>query len=131
MRYDLRTSARLGKAHTQVAQKHIVRLIDDLTGADAAETVRFALDGSLYEIDLSEENAQRLREALRVYIANGRRAVSDGPGGAHPAHAPRRTTRAEREQTAAIRAWGRANGFRIGDKGRIPTNVIDAYNASH
>lgn len=112
-----------GKA-ISVARKHIVRLIDDLTGADASETVSFALDGALYEIDLSEDNAQRLRETLSVYIANGRRASAAGRSG-------RRGSRADREQTAAIRAWARANGFAIGDKGRIPTMVIDAYNASH
>jgi hypothetical protein len=107
-----------------MAQQHYVRLIDDLTGGEAAETVAFALDGARYEIDLSAENAAKLRETLSVYIANGRRAParSEGP--------PRRATRADREQTAAIRAWARENGFEISDKGRIPTSVIDAYHAS-
>lgn len=108
-----------------MAQEHYVRLIDDLTGGEAAETVVFALDGARYEIDLSVENAAKLRETLRVYIANGRRAAAPGGG------TPRRVTRADREQTAAIRAWARANGFEISDKGRIPTSVIDAYHASH
>ena len=110
-----------------MAQKHIVRLIDDLTGTDAAETVSFALDGAKYEIDLSAENAARLRETLSVYIANGRRSAR----AASRAGSPRRGSRADREQTAAIRDWARNNGFRIGDKGRIPTHVIEAYNASN
>ena len=111
-----------------MAQKHIVRLIDDLTGDAAAETVSFALDGAKYEIDLSSDNAARLRETLSVYIANGRRSTR--AGGARPG-APRRGSRADREQTAAIRNWARSNGFRIGDKGRIPTQVIEAYNAAN
>ena len=102
-----------------------MRLVDDLTGGDAAETVVFALDGARYEIDLSVENAKKLRETLSIYITNGRRAPSRGEG------TPRRATRADREQTAAIRAWARTNGFEISDKGRIPTSVIDAYHASH
>ena len=110
-----------------MAQKHIVRLIDDLTGTEAAETVTFALDGAKYEIDLSAENAAKLRETLSIYIANGRRSSRS----AARAGAPRRGSRADHEQTAAIRAWARSNGFRIGDKGRIPTHVIDAYNASN
>jgi hypothetical protein len=110
-----------------VAQKHIVRLIDDLTGDDAAETVTFALDGARYEIDLSADNAARLRDTLSVYIANARRpARSTGRANGQP----RRGTRADREQTAAIREWARANGHRIGDKGRIPTHIIEAYHAT-
>jgi hypothetical protein len=105
-----------------MAQKHFVRLIDDLTGDDAAETVCFALDGSRYEIDLSAENADRLRETLAVYIAGARRAR---------ANSARRGTRADREQTAAIRLWAKSNGFKIGDKGRIPTHIIDAYSSAH
>ena len=108
-----------------MAQEHYVRLVDDLTGGEAAETVLFALDGARYEIDLSVENANKLRETLSVYIANGRRAPARGDG------TPRRVSRADREQTAAIRAWARANGFEISDKGRIPTTVIDAYHANH
>jgi hypothetical protein len=108
-----------------MAQKHIVRLIDDLTGDDAAETVTFALDGSRYEIDLSADNAARLRDTLAVYIASARRSARS----ARPEGAPRRGTRADREQTAAIRQWARTNGHQIGDKGRIPTHIIEAYNA--
>ena len=109
-----------------MAQRHFVRLVDDLTGADADETVSFALDGAAYEIDLTEENAQRLREILAVYVSNGRRSASGTRRGD-----VRRTTRADREQTAAIRKWARSNGFEIGDKGRIPTHVVDAYNTAH
>jgi len=36
-----------------MAQKTIVSLIDDLSGEEADETVRFGLDGAQYEIDLS------------------------------------------------------------------------------
>jgi hypothetical protein len=111
-----------------MAQKHIVRLIDDLTGDDATETVTFALDGSRYEIDLSADNAARLRESLSVYIANARRPSR---ASARVNGQPRRGTRADREQTAAIREWARSNGHRIGDKGRIPTHIIEAYHAAH
>jgi hypothetical protein len=109
-----------------MAQKHIVRLVDDLTGDDAAETVTFALDGARYEIDLTADNAAQLRDTLAVYIASARRAARSG---SRPAGAPRRGTRADREQTAAIREWARHNGHQIGDKGRIPAHIIEAYHA--
>ncbi len=109
-----------------MAQRHFVRLVDDLTGADADETVSFALDGAAYEIDLTEENARRLREILAVYVSNGRRSRA-----AAARSDARRTTRADREQTAAIRAWARANGFALADKGRIPAQVVEAYHTAH
>lgn len=111
-----------------MAQKHIVRLVDDLTGDDAAETVTFALDGSRYEIDLTADNAAQLRDTLAVYIASARRSARSS---ARPLGAPRRGTRADREQTAAIREWARNNGHQIGDKGRIPGHIIEAYHATN
>ena len=41
-----------------------VTVVDDLDGSEAAESVEFALDGVAYEIDLSEDNAEKLRDAL-------------------------------------------------------------------
>jgi nucleoid-associated protein Lsr2 len=115
-----------------VAQKHIVQLIDDLDQGTAAETVSFALDGSQYEIDLSAKNAAKLRDVLAVYVANARRA-SRGGGRSFSAGARRtgRPTRSDREQTHAIREWARKNGHKVGEKGRIPATVLEAYNAQH
>jgi hypothetical protein len=53
-----------------MAQK--VMLIDDLDGSDGAETIRYTIDGQEYEIDLSEENAKRFRDALREFIEKSR-----------------------------------------------------------
>ncbi|MDT4937773.1 MAG: hypothetical protein QOG80_1444 [Pseudonocardiales bacterium] len=113
-----------------MAQKHIVQLIDDLDGGEAAETVTFALDGSSYTIDLSAKNAAKLRDALAVYVASGRRG-SRGPG--RPAGSSRRGrgARSDREQTQAIREWARKNGHKVGEKGRIPATVLEAYHAKH
>jgi hypothetical protein len=112
-----------------MAQKHIVQLIDDLDGDEAEETVSFGIDGSRYEIDLSTENAAKLRDTLAVYIANARRAARPAP---HAAVSARhgRSPRADREQTAAIRDWARKNGHKIGDKGRIPAHIVAAYHSS-
>jgi Lsr2 len=50
-----------------MAQKLQTFLIDDLDGSDAEGTVRFGLDSTHYEIDLSTENAKELRTALVHY----------------------------------------------------------------
>ncbi|HJQ44363.1 MAG TPA: Lsr2 family protein [Jatrophihabitantaceae bacterium] len=112
-----------------MAQKHIVQLIDDLDGGEATETVSFALDGTSYQIDLSKKNANKLRDALAIYVASGRRA-SRGPG-RPPGSRRGRGARSDREQTQAIREWARKNGHKVGEKGRIPASVLEAYNAKN
>jgi hypothetical protein len=111
-----------------MAQKHIVQLIDDIDDGAAEETVSFALDGSNYEIDLSAKNAAKLRESMADYVAHARRASrgSRGPSTAAPRRG--RPARGDREQTHAIREWARKNGHKIGEKGRIPAHILDAYN---
>ena len=53
-------------------REHVV-LVDDLDGSEADETVRFALDGTSYEIDLSRTNATRFRDALTMYVGAARK----------------------------------------------------------
>ena len=56
-----------------MAQKVRIIMTDDLDGGAADETVSFAIDGRTYEIDLSEQNANKLRDALAPFIASARR----------------------------------------------------------
>jgi hypothetical protein len=103
-----------------MAQQMTVRFVDDLDGSQASGTVDFGLDGRRYEIDLSEANAARLREALAPFVsvaraAGGRRSAgrSSGRGrGARQSVAGAQNTaaRSSREDTAAIRQWARDHG---------------------
>ena len=52
-----------------VAQRIQTLFIDDMDGSPAEGTVRFAVDGTGYEIDLSAVHAQALRAALSPYVA--------------------------------------------------------------
>ena len=101
-----------------------------------AESVEFAHDGVSYEIDLSEENAEKLRDALASYVASARR-VDGGRRGARakvakPAKAARGSrTAPDREQTAAIREWARSNGYEASERGRLSATVLSAFEAAH
>ncbi|MFO7192966.1 MULTISPECIES: Lsr2 family protein [Thermocrispum] len=108
-----------------MAQKVLVSLIDDLDGSDADETVEFGLDGVTYQIDLSAKNAKNLRDALAKYVQHARRAG----GRKRPARSASASKSAsvDREQNQAIRAWARKNGYAVSDRGRIPTEVVEAY----
>ena len=112
-----------------MAQKVMVTLVDDLDGGDAEETVEFGLDGAFYEIDLSEDNAERLREALSEYVEHARRQAGRKRLGRVAVGRAPRTASADREQNQAIREWARKQGMNVSDRGRIPKEVTDAYNA--
>jgi hypothetical protein len=106
------------------------RLVDDVDGSEAVETVRFALDGVTYEIDLSAVNASRLRGALAEFVKHARRTggrkISGRP--AVPTRPDRSGTEVQqREENRAAREWARANGFTVSAKGRIPDKVLVAY----
>lgn len=114
-----------------MAQKVTVSLVDDLDGSEAEETVEFGLDGASYQIDLSEDNAERLRDALAEYVEHARRSGGRkrAVGRVTAAGRAPRTATADREQNQAIREWARKQGMKVSDRGRIPSDVIDAYNA--
>jgi hypothetical protein len=111
-----------------MAQKVIVELVDDLDGtaSDDISTVSFSLDGADYEIDLTEDNAESLRATLEEYVAAARRTGGRIKRGSGPTKSPARPA-ADREQTKAIREWARQNGFELAERGRIPANVLAAY----
>ena len=109
-----------------MAQIREIRLVDDLDGEVADETVEFGVDGKNYEIDLSTANAKKLRDALAEFVAAARRAGGRRRGGGAPAAAPRRPS-IDREQNQAIREWARKRGMKVSDRGRIPADVLEAY----
>jgi hypothetical protein len=111
-----------------MAKRTIEVFHDDLDGSEGASTVKFGLDGKSYEIDLSEAHEKELRKALEKYVgaatqvtahnaaATGRRKYGTGPA---------------RRDTKHIREWLRSQGVEISDRGRIPTDLMNRYNAAH
>lgn len=113
-----------------MAQKVTVTLVDDLDGGAAEETVEFGIDGVSYEIDLGSDNATKLRDALGGYVAHarragGRRKPAGRPAGRSSGGGGRASV--DREQNAAIREWARKRGMNVSDRGRIPSDVLEAY----
>jgi hypothetical protein len=115
---------------TCVAKHTTVTLVDDIDGSEADEQVEFAIDGKAYEIDLSTANSSRLRDALAPFVSAARRSGgrrSSGGSSATPAARPS----TDREQNQAIREWAVAQGMKISERGRIPSNVLEAYHQNH
>lgn len=112
-----------------MAKQIIHKLVDDLDGGDADETVKFSLDGIQYEIDLSKKNASKLRDAFAQYMAAGTKVGRGGVVVGGRAARGRGGAAADREQNKAIRAWAKREGKEISDRGRIPQEIVDEYHA--
>lgn len=112
-----------------MAQKVQVLLVDDLDGGEAAETVRFGLDGTNYEIDLSDAHAKTLRDAIAEYVKVGRRTGRSTTGRAAATRGRAAASTGDREQNRAIREWAKRKGLEISDRGRISAEIVDRYHA--
>jgi hypothetical protein len=103
--------------------KIAVTLVDDLDGSMADETVRFGVGGTEYEIDLSKKHATAFRARIGPFVEHARK------GGRGPTRRPARPT-STRERSSDIRAWAKAQGITISDRGRIPASVVAQYDAA-
>src|SRR5688572_24130346 len=112
-----------------VAKQIIHKLVDDLDGGDADETVKFALDGIQYEIDLSKKNAAKLRDAFAQYVDAGTKVGRGGVVVGGRAARGRGGAAADREQNKAIRTWATGEGKDRSDRGWIPQEIVDEYHA--
>ncbi|RMI29500.1 histone-like nucleoid-structuring protein Lsr2 [Nocardia stercoris] len=108
-----------------MAKKVTVTLVDDYDGKSKAdETVFFSVDGWDYEIDLSLKNSGKLRELLEPWMNSARKVGRSG----RKAGSGRIRSAANAEQTAAVREWAREQGHQVSSRGRIPSEIMDAYN---
>ena len=109
-----------------MAQKVQTFFIDDLDGCAAEGTVSFGLDGAHYEIDLSTDHAKELRTALARYIQADRKAASTSR---RPAHTRSNPSASGHSNTQA-RAWAKAHGVAVKDRGRVSADVLAQYQAA-
>jgi hypothetical protein len=109
-----------------MAQKTQVLFIDDIDGGEAEGTVRFALDGAGYEIDLSAKHDEELRDSLKAYIAHARKV-----GSTTRRSATRSARKSSTFNTVAVRTWARENGYDIKERGRVPADLVAKYQAAN
>jgi len=109
-----------------VAQKIQTLFIDDIDGSEAEGTVRFALDGSEYEIDLNAKHAEELRKALSRYVEAARRSSG---AARRPARSGRRAA-ASGLNTTEVREWAKAQGIEVKDRGRVPAELVVRFRAA-
>lgn len=112
-----------------MAQKIVITLVDDLDGSELKQgegkTIAFGLEGSTYEIDLSEKNEKALRAALEPYLKAAARSSLKSK-----ATSSASSTRSNKEELSAARSWLRANGHDVSDRGRIPGALLENFRAA-
>jgi nucleoid-associated protein Lsr2 len=110
-----------------MAKRMIV--VDDLDGSDSdVSTVSFTVDGIRYAIDLSSKNQKKFREALAPYIDGAQKI---GGRTTRRTSSRRQTAKSDKQVLADIRAWARAEGYEVSDRGRISAALREAYDAAH
>ncbi|AMY56210.1 Nucleoid-associated protein Lsr2 (plasmid) [Rhodococcoides fascians D188] len=121
-----------------VAKLETIQLVDDIDGSvidDSGETIEFAVQGVEYVIDLKAKNASEFHRKLDYYIKHaarvGGRKRKPFPATASTPSTAGTPAKRDPAQTRAIRQWAADNGHEIGDRGRIPTDIEEAYNAAH
>ncbi|QIG40077.1 Lsr2 family protein [Microbacterium sp. 4R-513] len=123
-----------------MARRIVHQLVDDLDGTvlevGEGETVLFSLDGNAYEIDLTDENAAELRNALARYVeaarsvsrSGGRSSSASQSGGGGGG---RKRRRSGQQDFGPVREWAKSNGYQVSERGRVPASVLEAYDAAH
>ena len=114
-----------------MAQRVQVILVCDVHEAETpgTQTITFGLDGASYEIDVCDQHANELRDAVGRYVGLGRKAAGRG-GQARTGGSRRRRLRGSGE-AAAIRDWARGQGLPVPERGRIPAELAEKYAAQH
>ncbi|MEV6943012.1 Lsr2 family protein [Streptomyces sp. NPDC051172] len=113
-----------------MVQKVVTTYVDDLTGEESSEiaTHSILIDGAGVEIDLTDENYERLLEILNPYLhAGGARRVR----GAAKAKGKPKASGGSKDESSAIRAWAKDNGIEVNDRGRVSASVREAYEKAH
>jgi len=114
-----------------MATETFTRLVDDLDGSKAERTVDFSWEGKSYSIDLSRKNIAALQKSLQPYLEAARKTGPSGAGRGRRGRsaAPGRPGRRNGDMSA-VRAWARANGYEVSDRGRIGAEIVSAFDAA-
>jgi hypothetical protein len=108
-----------------MAQKVLIQLVDDLDGTASVGVakVEFGLDGVTYEVDLSADNAERIRTMFGEYIPHARRTG----GRLNRGTSAGASRSSDASEASAIREWAQQNGIELAARGRIPGHVVEKY----
>jgi hypothetical protein len=113
-----------------MAERVIRQLVDDIDGTDITdgkgETIEFSVRGDEYRIDLSAQNVTKFEKALGPYLKAATKVSSPRAASRKPA-GRKRARRAPKVELSQVRQWATENGYEVSSRGRIPANIVEAY----
>lgn len=84
----------------------------------------FSIDRRSFEIDLTDKNADKFYAALAPYVDAARSVTSSN-------RTARRARKAKSgHDLSAVRKWARANNRAVSESARVPSAVLEAYEAA-
>lgn len=128
-----------------MAKETVTRLVDDLDGTEAIETITF--DGR--SIDLNARNVKRIHKLLdegeraRARVEADRKAsLAEFLEASRPAVVVEKVRRSRhrvlapggrlaRTESVAIRTWAASKGYKVAPRGRVAKVIVDEYRAEH
>ena len=117
-----------------MAERIVRQLIDDLDGTEIpngkGEQIEFAVRGVTYRIDLNNGNVTKFEKALAPFIESATK-VSGSHGRSRGRRRFSSTAGSSKEALSAIRAWAAKHGHKVSGRGRIPGDVMKAYEDAH
>ncbi|MFC8181672.1 Lsr2 family protein [Rhodococcus sp. NPDC057297] len=124
-----------------MAKRVFTELVDDIDGSiindESGETIEFAVSGVEYSIDLKSKNATEFHRKLDYYIEHAtrvggrKRRASSAAKSSTASQSNSAAAKRDPAQTRAIRQWASDQGYEINDRGRIPADIVDAFDAAH
>jgi hypothetical protein len=114
-----------------MAERVTRQVVDDIDGTDitdgGGETIEFSVRGVSYRIDLSTRNVSKFDKTLTPYINAALEVSGDGRPRNRRAKKSRNTKAKAGTSTSAIRTWAAENGYTVSSRGRVPREVLDAF----
>jgi hypothetical protein len=112
-------------------KKQVLEISCDVCGRDLDDSSvsserAFTIDGVPYQIDLCSDHAAEFSSAIAPFVANGRRISRPRQAKATGSRSPRQAG-----DLKSVRTWAAANGFEVSERGRLPGQVIAAYNSAN
>lgn len=131
-----------------MAERHIIERIDDISGETGEGVEKFyfvTVAGVVVSIDLDEANAKALVESMQKFADAGRREgkinlekwLGSNTGTPTPSSSVSSTGRVygsqveRRHYLQNVREWARKRGMRVSERGRIPEDILTAYEQEH
>jgi Lsr2 len=120
-----------------MTKKVTENLFDDLDHAQgvetpADETVHFGFDGQEFTVDLTTPHADEFRELLAPYLEVGTPTSTSRKVTVAKAPVEKKPSRVKKaappvKDSQLIRDWAREHSYQVGDRGRIPNEIMEAY----